>query len=93
MMEPLRFIEHTRRALVFVVLGAALSWIAVRFGWPLCGPYLLQPCPLATPLGCLLALLVGVLWGMKKCIEIEIAERRRARNDDFERRYQARGGP
>lgn len=60
------------RTLVFAVLGAVWWWCAVRFIWPLCGPYLLEPCPLPTPTGYIVAFMAGGLWGLAKGVELEV---------------------
>lgn len=64
--------RSTERTLIFSVIGAVLGWLAARFVWPLCGPHLLEPCPLPTPAGCIVAFVTGGLWGLAKGIELEV---------------------
>jgi len=64
---------------VFTVLGAAGWWLAARFGWPYFGPRILNPCPMLTPAGCIVVLIIGGIWGATKALELELAERRRLR--------------
>jgi hypothetical protein len=70
-------IENTSRAVSFAVLGAFGAWMLVAWAWPLCGPWLVAPCPLATPLGAKVALGVGALWGLVKAVALELAARQR----------------
>jgi hypothetical protein len=71
------FVENKSRAASFAVLGAFGAWVLVRWLWPWCGPLMLAPCPLATTLGCQVALGIGGLWGFVKALELELEARRR----------------
>lgn len=66
-------IEIGARSTVFVTIGALAWWAIVRWVWPWCGPWLIEPCPLPTVMGCRAALIVGALIGFAKAVEFEIA--------------------
>ena len=78
-MQPPPPSEPIGRTLVFAGLGGVLLWLFARFAWPTIGPYLLEPCPIATPSGCTVALGVGMLWGAVTSFNLDAAERRRTR--------------
>jgi hypothetical protein len=65
--------SHTRTT-VFIVLGALVTWAAAHWLWPWCGPYLLEPCPVATALGQKVALVVGAMWGLARGLALEVAD-------------------
>lgn len=71
------FVENWSRAVSFAVLGAFGAWLLVHWAWPWCGPWLLDPCPLATPLGAKVALGIGATWGLVRAVALELAARRR----------------
>lgn len=60
------------------VLGA-LGYCGARWFEPWIGPMLMQPCPLPTPLGCIVAGVGGFLWGGAIAVEMNLTERKRAR--------------
>lgn len=79
-MHPQPFIERSARIIVFGLLGALGAWLGARWIWPWCGPWLVEPCPLMTPLGCKVALVAGAVWGMGEAWKLDLRERSRQRH-------------
>lgn len=67
------FIESSSRAALWVIVCALCVYAGTFWLWPMIGPELLVPCPIFTPLGCRLSIVVGAAWGLAKGIEYEIA--------------------
>jgi len=84
------FTEKVAWRLVYALLGALVYWLAVRWLWPWCGPWLVQPCPLPTPTGCYVAIGLGAVSGLTRCLQVELAANRRVRAAEFEAAYRRR---
>lgn len=71
------------------VLGAAGAYLGARFFWPWIGPVLIEPCPVATPFGCVLLTLAGLVYGLG--MSLHYAERAAGHEHDHVRRIRRRG--
>jgi len=69
------FTESRARAAVFAMFGGLGAWLGARWIWPWAGPWLLEPCPIATALGCKVALVAGALYGLGEAWKLEMRER------------------
>jgi hypothetical protein len=77
------------RHIAYGVLGGVGAWLGARFGWPWIGPVLIEPCPIATPFGCVLLTLVGLVYGIG--LSCHYAELAAEHEHDHVRRIRRRG--